>query len=81
MPSRAQVKNQPVEFLEFVEDDLGYAYNYYDSWLADGSTWFRDHFRETRRVDRVEPRDVSQEISFLSSGDHPSKLLRDIFRD
>jgi hypothetical protein len=41
------VRSQPVEFLAFVEDDLRYAYDYYDSWLSGGSTWFRNHFRET----------------------------------
>jgi hypothetical protein len=41
------VRSQPVEFLAFVEDDLRYAYDYYDSWLSHGSVWFRDHFRET----------------------------------
>jgi len=41
------VKSHPVEFLAFVEDDLHYAYDYYDSWLADGSAWFRDRFHET----------------------------------
>ena len=41
------MKSQPVEFLEFVEDDLRYAYEYYDSWLADGRGWFRERFHET----------------------------------
>ncbi len=41
------MKSRPVEFLALVEDDLRYAYDYYDSWLADGSSWFREHFRET----------------------------------
>jgi hypothetical protein len=41
------VKSQPVEFLAFVEHDLRDVYAYYDSWLAGGSTWFRDRFRET----------------------------------
>jgi hypothetical protein len=41
------VRSQPVEFLAFVEDDLRYAYDYYDSWLSDGSMWFRNLFRET----------------------------------
>ena len=40
------MRSQPVEFLAFVEDDLRYAYDYYDSWLA-GSAWFRDRFHET----------------------------------
>jgi len=41
------VKSQPVEFLAFIEDDLRHAYDYYDSWLADGSPWFREQFHET----------------------------------
>jgi hypothetical protein len=41
------VRSQPVEFLAFVEDDLRYAYEYYDSWQPDGSAWFRDRFHET----------------------------------
>ena len=41
------MRSQLVEFLAFVEDDLRYAYDYYDSWLSGGSVWFRDHFRET----------------------------------
>ena len=41
------MRSQPVEFLACVEDDLRYANDYYDSWLANGSAWFRDRFRET----------------------------------
>ena len=41
------MRSQPVEFLAFVEDDLVYAYGYYDSWLADGSVWFRARLHET----------------------------------
>ena len=41
------MRSQPVEFLASVEEDLRYAYDYYDSWLADGSIWFRERFRET----------------------------------
>ncbi len=41
------MRSQPVEFLEFVEGDLYNAYEYYDSWLAGGSSWFRQQFRET----------------------------------
>ncbi len=41
------MKSQPVEFLAFVEDELRHAYDYYDSWLADGSSWFREQFHET----------------------------------
>lgn len=41
------MRSQPVEFLASVEEDLRYAYGYYDSWLADGSGWFRERFRET----------------------------------
>jgi len=41
------VKSQPVEFLEFVEDDLRYARGYYDSWQTDGGDRFHEKFRET----------------------------------
>ena len=41
------MRSQPVEFLAYVEDDLHYAYSYYDSWLADGSIWFRERLHET----------------------------------
>ena len=41
------MRSQPVEFLAFVEEDLRYAYDYYDSWLSGGSRWFRDRFHET----------------------------------
>jgi hypothetical protein len=41
------VKSQPVEFLEFIEDDLRYAYEYYDSWQIGGSDKFHERFRET----------------------------------
>jgi hypothetical protein len=40
------VRSQPVEFLEFVEDDLRYARAYYDSWKTDGAHWFQERFRE-----------------------------------
>ena len=40
------MRSQPVEFLEFVEDDLGYARAYYDSWKTDGAEWFQERFRE-----------------------------------
>lgn len=41
------MKSQPVEFLASVEDDLRCAYDYYDSWRSDGSSWFRERFHET----------------------------------
>mgnify|MGYP000843841155 FL=1 len=41
------MKSQPVEFLAFVEEDLRYAYDYYDSWRHDGRVWFRERLRET----------------------------------
>jgi hypothetical protein len=41
------VRSQPVEFLSSVEDDLLYAYAFYDSWRSDGQIWFRDRLRET----------------------------------
>jgi len=41
------VRSQPVEFLSFVEDDLRYAYEYYESWRSDGRVWFRERLRET----------------------------------
>lgn len=41
------MRNQPVEFLEVVESDLRYAYDYYDSWQSDGSAQFHARFRET----------------------------------
>jgi hypothetical protein len=41
------VKSQPVEFLEFIEEDLRYARTYYDSWKPDGAQWFHERFRET----------------------------------
>jgi hypothetical protein len=41
------VRNRPVEFLEFVEDDLHYARAYYDSWKSDGAEWFQQRFRQT----------------------------------
>jgi hypothetical protein len=41
------VKSQPVEFLEFIEDDLRYARVYYDSWKVGGAEWFQERFCET----------------------------------
>ena len=41
------MRSQPVEFLEFIEGDLRYAYDYYDSWQFDGSIHFHERFRET----------------------------------
>ncbi len=46
------MKSQPVQFLPFIEQDLRYAYAYYDSWQADGRTEFHQKFRET--VDWIE---------------------------
>ena len=40
------VRSQPVEFLEFIEDDLRYARAYYDSWKTDGAEWFQGRLRE-----------------------------------
>jgi len=40
------VKRRPVEFLEPVEDDLVYAYEYYDSWHPEGRDYFRSQLRE-----------------------------------
>ncbi len=41
------MKTQPVELLEFVEDDLRYAWDYYDAWRSDGAEYFRQQFRDT----------------------------------
>lgn len=41
------MRSKPVEFLEFVEEDLRYAYDYYDSWQSGGSMHFHERFRET----------------------------------
>jgi len=40
------VKSQPVEFLEWVEHDLNYARDFYDSWLTGGADKFLARFRE-----------------------------------
>ena len=40
------MRSQPVEFLEFIEDDLRYAHAYYDSWKTDRAGWFQERFRE-----------------------------------
>lgn len=44
--SVSKVRSQPVEFLEFIEDDLRYARAYYDSWKTDGADWFQGRLRE-----------------------------------
>lgn len=41
------MKSQPVEFLDFIEDDLRYDRTYYDSWQTDGAQTFQERFRET----------------------------------
>ena len=41
------MKSQPVEFLEFIEEDLRFARTYYGSWKPDGALWFQERFRET----------------------------------
>jgi hypothetical protein len=46
-PGCPAVRSQPVEFLASVDEDLRYAYDYYDSWRSDGQIWFRARFRET----------------------------------
>jgi hypothetical protein len=43
----AQVRTQRVEFLEFVENDLRQARDFYDSWQSQGSQKFQIKFRET----------------------------------
>ena len=40
------VQGQPVEFLEWVEYDLIYAMDFYDSWLPDGADQILSRFRE-----------------------------------
>lgn len=41
------MRSQPVEFLDFVEGDLRYAHDYYDSWQFEGGLRFDERFRET----------------------------------
>lgn len=41
------MRSLPVEFLEFVEDDLRYARSFYDSWQFQGAKKFHERFRET----------------------------------
>jgi hypothetical protein len=43
------VRNQPVEFLEWVEHDLNHAREFYDSWLTHGGDQFLSRFWETVR--------------------------------
>ena len=40
------MRSQPVEFLEFIEEDLFYARSYYDSWKTEGAQWFEERFHE-----------------------------------
>ncbi|MBI2516707.1 MAG: hypothetical protein HYV95_07295 [Opitutae bacterium] len=40
------MKSQPVEFLEWVEHDLSYARDFYDSWLTNGADQFLSRFKE-----------------------------------
>jgi plasmid stabilization system protein ParE len=40
------MRSLPVEFLEIVEYDLRYAYDFYDSWQFEGAEKFRQKFRE-----------------------------------
>ena len=40
------MQGQPVEFLEWVEYDLTYAMDFYDSWLTNGADQFLDRFTE-----------------------------------
>ncbi len=40
------MQGQPVEFLEWVEHDLTYAMDFYDSWLTNGAGRFFSRFRE-----------------------------------
>ena len=46
------MKSQPVEFLDFIEEDLCYARDFYASWQTDGSNRFLAKFYET--VDWIE---------------------------
>ena len=41
------MRTQPVEFLEWVEVDLGKACAFYDSWQFEGAQKFQTKFRET----------------------------------
>ena len=41
------MKCQPVEFLDFVEDDLRHVHAFYDSWQHEGARRFQERFRET----------------------------------
>lgn len=45
--TRKEMRSQKVEALEIVEGDLRYARSYYDSWRADGGSYFQDQFRDT----------------------------------
>ena len=40
------MQGQPVEFLEWIEYDLTYAMDFYDSWLTNGADQFLDRFRQ-----------------------------------
>ncbi|AHF94164.1 hypothetical protein OPIT5_07235 [Opitutaceae bacterium TAV5] len=43
------MKSQPVEYLERIEDDLLQAFDFYDSWLADGAEKFTEKFDDAIR--------------------------------
>ena len=40
------MRSQPVELLDFVEDDLRYARSFYDSWQFEGAKKFHEKLRQ-----------------------------------
>jgi len=68
------VKCQPVEFLDFVEDDLRHAHASYDSWQHEGARRFQERFRET--IDwAIEPK-VTTVVAVLDMRRDPRTIRR-----
>jgi hypothetical protein len=74
------VQSQPVEFLEWVEYDLTYAMDFYDSWLTNGGDQFLDRFREAAARIGWNPEQFPRKHRFLRRTIIRRTYLGDLFR-
>lgn len=75
------MRSQPVEFLEWVEHDLNYAMDFYESWLTDGADPKKHRFFRRALIPRtyfgiyfaVEP-DITTVVAVLDLRQDPRVL-------
>lgn len=69
------MQSQPVEFLEWVEYDLTYAMDFYDSWLTNGADQFLHRFKEAAAQIGSNPEQFPQKYRSFAAPSSAGRIL------